>query len=333
MQTINWREILRLMFVRDWPWKLLSLVIACMLYFSIRAQISHVRPYSVPVDGAFDSGDTGVVIESVEPRSVQVKLRGSNSDLNQINPDILLFDISPKRKKNNAVPADSETVRLRTSQLRNANRLRVVDIEPPEVQVRFDVPASLQLNIARPEITGVARGQVRLLYDQTSATVTGSRRLLATLDAGTVQVMSTLIDVEGRTQSFQTRVALSPPGDPTRLKVTPSEMVVNVQITNEKATKRIGNVPVQVIPLPPDNPPWTCIPPTVELHVEGSPKEIANVRREDFSVIANVVEDDSENFPYQEIPLTVLVRQGTTMTATPAPLSIELRPPPDTNPE
>ena len=149
MQSSNWRTLLKLMFIRNWPWKLLSLALACMIYFPIRAQITHYKVISVPVDIVFDAAGTDAVIESVEPRSVQVTLRGSNTALNQLNTETVQFDISPRRKKSTATQADSETVKLRPFQLRNINRLRVAGIEPSAVLVRFDVPMSLQLNIAK----------------------------------------------------------------------------------------------------------------------------------------------------------------------------------------
>ena len=323
MKSTNWREVLKLMFVRDWPWKVLSLVIASLLYFSIRSQISHVRPYAVSVDVVFDAAGTGVAIESIEPRSVQVKLRGSNSGHNQLNPDFMLFEISPKRKKKNAVPEDLELIKLTAFQLRNSGGLRVVDIEPSAVWVRFDVPMNKQFSIAKPQVTGTARGKVKLTYEQTHAMVTGSRRLINELDPDKVQVMPAPIDVEGRTQSFQPRVALYPPGDPTRLKVVPTEMIVNVQITIEKATTRIENVPVHLI----GDAAWVCMPATVTLEVEGNPEEIANARQEDFSVIANAT--GAQTGAHAQVPLTVLVRQGTTMTATAVPAAIELTLPPE----
>jgi len=312
------------MFVRDWPWKVLSLIIACMLYFSINAQISHLRTLPVPVDVAFDSAGTGVVIESVEPRSVQVTLRGSNSAINQLNPENILFDTKPKRKKNNAAQTDSETVRLSPFQLRNAGgQLRIVKIEPSEVLVRYDVPTALTLSIARPEITGVARGQVRLAYDQTNAVVTGSRRLLDTLAPDKAQVLSAPINVEGRTMSFQTRVALFPPGDQTRLRVAPSEMVVNVHITNEKSTLRIERIPVRIIAAPLDSTPWVCVPPFVDLDVTGEPEAIARIQPGDFSVLADATRFDG-TAESTRIPLTVFARQGMTATAVAVPVAVEL---------
>jgi len=326
VQTINWRDILRMMFVRDWPWKALSLAIACMIYFSIRAQISHLRTVSVPVDVAFAVADTGFAIESVEPRSAQVTLRGSYSALNQLNPENMLFDINPKPRRNAAAQKDSETVKLSAFQLRNANGLRIVDIEPKRVLVKFDVPMNLTLGVARPELTGAARGQVRLSYDQTNAVVTGSRRLLATLAPDKVQVLSSPINVEGRTMSFQTRVALYPPDHPTRLKVTPSEMVVEVQITSEKTSARIERVPVHVLPAAAGGAPWVCSPPHVELEVAGGAEEVAHLGPEDFSVIANTMHlDPSPTAGKQIVTLTVLVRQGTAVTASAVPGSVELQ--------
>ena len=321
MQPINWRTLLKLMFLRDWPWKLLSLTLACMIYFPIRAQITHYRVISVPVDVVFDAASTGAVIESVEPRSVQVTLRGSYTALSQLNPETIQFDISPRRKKSNTAQVDSEIVKLRPYQLMNINRLRVAGIEPSAVLVRFDVPMSLQLNVAKPEVTGTARGQVKLTYDLTNAVVTGSHRLLATLNTNKVQVHTTPIDIEGRTQSFQTRVTLSPPGDPTRLKVVPPEMLVNVQITTERATTRIENVPVHF--MPPSV--WTYTPQHVALEVTGSPEEMARIKPDDFTVIANAASDSTNRLA----TLTVLVRQGTTVTATADPDTVELTPPPE----
>jgi len=331
MQAINWRGILRLMFVRDGSWKLLSLVIACLLYFSVNSQISHRRTFSVPVDVAFDSAGTGVVIESVEPRAVQVMLRGSHAALNQLNPEIMLFETRPKRKKNNAAQADSETIKLNRFQLRNATSLRVVDIDPPRVLVKYDVPMDLTLGIARPEITGTARGQVSLSYDQTNAVVTGSRRLLAALAPNKVQVLSAPINVGGRTMSFQTRVSLYPPGDQTRLKVAPSDMVVNVNITSEMSSTRIERIPVHIIAAP-AGAAWVCTPPFVDLEVTGAEAEIARIRPDDFSVLADATHLGG-NTAEDRIPLTVFARQGMTVTAVAEPTSVELTRPPSTNPE
>jgi len=325
MKAINWRDILWLMFIRDWPWKVLSLGIACMIYFSIRAQISHHRTLSVPVDVVFEAAGTGVVIESVEPRNVQVTLRGSYSALNQLNPEIMQFDISPRRRKNNTAPADTETVKLRPFLLRNANRLRVMDIEPSAVQVRFDVPMNLQLRVAKPELSGTARGLVKLTYEQATATVTGSRRLLASVAPDKVQVLSAPIDVEGRTQSFQTRVALYPPGDQTRLKVTPTEMLVTVQISSEHTTTRITQVPVQVMPSAAGNAQWLCVPQFVDLDVTGAVEEVAFITQSDFSVLADTTQLDMEDVPIH-VQLTVFARQGVTATAVAIPASVELTP-------
>jgi len=233
MQQTNVREILRMMFLNDWPWKILSLIIACMVYFSVRDQISNLRVVSVPVDVVFDAASTDVVIESVEPGTVQVTLRGSRSDLDRLNPANMQFSLKPKRKKSSAPQDETETLRLESSLLRNARNVRVVKIEPTEdVLVRFDVPMELLLPIAKPTLTGNARGQVTLSYDTTNAVVTGSRRLIATLVLSKEHVQTAPIDIEGRTQSFQTRVALTPPGDPIRLNVTPAEITVNVHISH-----------------------------------------------------------------------------------------------------
>ncbi|NLG02094.1 MAG: hypothetical protein GX565_18365, partial [Lentisphaerae bacterium] len=76
--------VLKIMFVKNGYWKLLSLIIAVLIHFSIRSEISHLRVVTIPVETDFDAASMGAAIESVEPRAVQITLRGSYSEVNKL---------------------------------------------------------------------------------------------------------------------------------------------------------------------------------------------------------------------------------------------------------
>ena len=56
MQAENGVSFLRMALLNNGYWKLLSLVIAVLIYFTIRADISHVRVITIPVETEFESG-------------------------------------------------------------------------------------------------------------------------------------------------------------------------------------------------------------------------------------------------------------------------------------
>ena len=135
MQTIKVRSILWLLFLRDWPWKVLSLGIAIMIYFSVRSEISYLRTFAVPI-----MGDVGSVVTSAKPQTVHVTLRGSETELNQLYTPAIYVAVAPSAKGTNAI----ETLRLKSSALRQIGSLRVVRIEPNFVNVRFERPAQIE---------------------------------------------------------------------------------------------------------------------------------------------------------------------------------------------
>jgi hypothetical protein len=299
--------ILGIVFLNNGYWKLLSLVIAILVYFSIRADISYVRVVSVPVETELESGAEGTAIWSVEPRSVQVTLRGSYSDVSQVAVSSMRCVVHPKQRK--SMPLDTVSVKVRASNLQGVREVRVAKIEPSVVVIKFDVPISLRLGVAPPALEGKARGTVQLVYDQTNAVVKGSRRLLSPLDVAKTQIMPEPIDVDGRSQTFSTRVRLFPPGDAVNAVVEPPDMVVNVMITSEKATARIEHVPV-IVSQPPASPArWRPSPEWVDVELTGRSEIVKAVTFDQVVAMVN------GNVPLtmaatNEVPVLVNLRQG-----------------------
>lgn len=301
-------SVIRLVFLNNGYWKLLSLVIAVLVYFSIRADISYVRVVSVPVETEIEKGaDGGAAIWSIEPRSVQITLRGSYSDVNQLPVSALRCVVRPKQKKN--TPLDTVSVKIGHANVRGAGRIRVAKVEPGSVTIKFDVPIARQMAVAPPVLDGKARGTVQLIYDQTNAMVKGSRRLLSQLDTVTTQIACEPISVDGRSQSFSARVRLLPPGDALDAVVEPAEMVVNVVITSEKATARIEHLPVIVSQPMTSSNRWRPEPEWVDVELTGRSEVVKAVKFDEIMVSVN------GNIPLttgmtNDVPVLVHVKQG-----------------------
>lgn len=319
---------LRLVFIKNGYWKLLSLAIAVFIHFSVRSEISHLRVVTIPVETDFDATTSvGAAIESVEPRSVQITLRGSYSEINKLDSAQMSCVVFPKQKLSS--PLDSVPVKIRSSNLRGVHGVRVVAIEPNTAVVKFDVPMTLTLPVAAPTVQGKARGRVQLSYDQTNAVVKGSRRVLSLIDKETTRVQADVIDVEGRAQSFTTRVRLFPPGDAVNAVLEPSDMVVNVMIISEKATARIERVPVVVVQPASSANRWITDPAWVDIEVTGRSEEVKTIT---FGQILASVNGNIPVTPLSvtnEVPVRVHVQQGVVVDAVrPLPPEVKLIPVP-----
>ena len=330
MNTERVLSFLKVLFLKNGWWKLFSLIIAVLVHFSIRSEISHLRVISVPVVTDFDAGSVGAAIESVEPRSVQLTLRGSYSDVNKLDTAQMSCVVRPKQKPSSL--ADSIAVKIRASNLNGVRGVRVVEIQPDTAVVKFDVPMSLTLAVAPPAVRGKALGRVQFVYDQTNVVVKGSRRVLSPLDAATVRVQTDAIDVEGRSQSFAQRVRLFPPGGVVNAVVEPSDMVVNVMIISENATARLKRVPVIVMQPAGAQDRWATDPAWVDIEVTGRSEEVKAITFGQLlaSVDGNAASTNSGQTPV-EAPVTVHVQQGVVVhEVKPVPATVKLIPLPAT---
>ena len=235
MTTSNLRYAIRVLFLRDWAWKLLSLFIASALYFTIRSDISYVRTLTIPVEPDVDvSQKADMTFEVIDPRLVRVSLRGSVSLINQLNSDLLKVKIKPR---NGAYGGVTNVIQetLSPSMIEGLARgIRVIKMDPEVVMARYDWPITKRFQIAKPVVSGKAYGGVDLRYDTSNVWVKGSQRLLNQLDPKTVQVIPEPINVDGRMQGFTARVKLCPPVDATRVTLDPDEIMVDVRITSKE---------------------------------------------------------------------------------------------------
>jgi hypothetical protein len=118
------------------------------------------------------------------------------------------------------------------------------------------------------------------------------------------------IEVEGRSQSFATRVRLYPPGEAVNAVVEPSDMVVNVLIISEKATVRLERVPVVVVQPPGDANRWLAEPAWVDIEVTGRSEVIKAITFGQLIASVNGTIPVATLSATNDVPVTVHVQQG-----------------------
>jgi len=228
--------------IRDWQWKLLSAAIAAVIFSTIRARISETIAIAVPV--AVET-DPGVAVASVDPLSVQVTFRGSSAGLQQLDRRDLAVLIAPHGMRDGETTAQIAVNRRR---IRGAEGLQIVQVEPSSVRVRFDAQGTVSLPVAEPPLNGKPlRGTARVSYQPEKVEITGSKRALEELRNTGGQLQTLPIDVEGRSQSFTTRVRVLPPAGIVLSTIDPIEIIARVEIAIEQVTREFAHQPVRII--------------------------------------------------------------------------------------
>lgn len=300
--------VLQMLVLNNGYWKLLALVIAILLYFTIRTEISHNKLFTVPVEIENESSAKETAIWSVQPPSVQVRVRGSYTAVNEIDATKLKCVIRARRKNDSTL--NTVSIKVRPGNIQGTRSARIAKIEPAVITVEFDDPKSIELAIAPPELKGTARGTVSLSYSVTNAIVTGSLRLLKDLDVANTRIQCEPIDVEGRLESFTARLRLVPPGDAANVKVEPPDIAVKVTIISQNIIKTNEHLRVNIQSRPESSViKWRAEPEFVDILVRGPVKHL----EEEKSLYA--LPSVNVNIPLvpgetNEVPVIIYLRQG-----------------------
>lgn len=267
----------------DGPWKLAALLMAVIVFYTVRNTISHTETLSVQVEV---DRDPGLAVLKAEPFSVRVTFRGAYADLQQLNsrpPTLLLH---PKATAANG----QERVRVRAGDIHGRpGGTRVVAMEPETVLLTFDRQAEMLLPLADPPVEGKPlRGRVELEYAPHEVLVKGARRQLEELKAAGFHLQTEPINVEGCVQSFTKTVRIATPGAAWQAEITPGEVAVKVNIITEQSTREIRDVPVLVAASPASRRgSWLVDPATVQVRLTGRAEMVQAVAPESLLVMVD----------------------------------------------
>lgn len=268
---------------RDWPWKLLALVLALVIFVSVRKAFSYTQTVTLPVEAVSLGG--AKALTGFVPSVVSVTFRGSESAVRRL---ALPRATQPKvRVSLDQPPAGTSALRVRLSpsDVLSDDDLRVVSIEPSAVIATFDVSDTQILPVAEPVVKGVPDDvTVRLSYSPRTVSVTGSKARLAALLKEGAKLTTPIVDLSTKAENFHTALRVMPPDSKGGWTITPSTVQVDVQFSRENASRVIRGVPVRIIQSDLPDIHYEAEVDTVDVTLYGTRREIDAVSADQVSV-------------------------------------------------
>ena len=266
----------------DIRWKIAALVVAVIVFYSIRSRISATITLPVPVEA---EKVPGLAVLKAEPFSVRVTFRGAYADLQQLGLHEMRVVLRPKA----SASGGSELVRVRPGNVNGqSGGARVVKIEPENVLLTFDRQDQMMFPVAPPPVEGKPlRGRVELDYSPRMVQVKGAHRQLQEWKAADFHLQTQPIDVEGCVQSFTKNVDIATPGAAWQMEVTPREVAVKVNISTEQSTREMREVPVLVAASASRKGAWQVVPSTVHVRLTGRAEVVSAITPEALVVMVD----------------------------------------------
>lgn len=233
--------------------KVLSAVLAAFLFFLIRPfAVGNTKTFTVPVRVA--SGNEKVSILDYSPKSASVTLRGPRTAIDSFDPTQLAMEIREEFPQGEGVvsrPAGAASLVGRGS-------LRFQSCSVDQIRIELDYTATWNTTnmVAVPAVAGrpVEGGTATVrLGEPVVVVVKGPiRKINEFRDAGLL-LPTEPVDVEGKTKSFETPVAIKIPADSGITSVEPGfvHALVDIAIAVTNRTETAAPVLLKDVEPPP----------------------------------------------------------------------------------
>lgn len=213
--------------ISHWQLKVLSLLLAIVLWFVVIREEKIVTLVPTPIE-LKEIPLEMVVVNDVD-NLVSVKLRGPRSLISGFVPSQieLLQGRGIARLR-----AGENTIRIDPTQIGVPRGIEVLGVTPSSIRVVLERLASKELPIA-PRIEGIpARGFLvkRVTANPTKVVVKGPERALRE----TIRIPTEPISVEGRSESFRRLAYLESPGNHITWKEEASRVTLSVEIARKE---------------------------------------------------------------------------------------------------
>jgi len=206
--------------------KVLSTVIAMIVFYLIRLTIGHPQTYRAPVHVSIQ--EQGVAILQYAPLDVEIELKGAADDVRAFDASELSVRLAIESTRE----AGGQVLKLTRRHVMGAGKLRVVRITPSEVFVEYDREVETTLRLSVPDLVGrPLQGEATIELLTQTVQVRGPESQLNNLVERSILLPTEPVDVSGRTQGFTRRVRVLPPDDSGISHVLPADVEVRVTIT------------------------------------------------------------------------------------------------------
>jgi YbbR domain-containing protein len=239
--------------------KILSLIIAVVVWYGIRGAISFEAVLEdLPVRILHDEG--WAIREGAE-QTVDVRFLGSRGDIRGMTRDQALVSIDVRGD----TTTGQRVVTLTPKNVKAPTGARAVYIRPEQVTFSLDREAEKTLPV-RPEFQGQLPDGFEIeqvICTPEQVTVHAPSAHLAPLEA----IRTTPVDLDGRIQSFRVRRPLVPAGT---MRLEPDRVHIEVVIREQGLRREIAAVPLHLLLRPGQQAP-AFSPDEVQVELQGRP--------------------------------------------------------------
>jgi YbbR domain-containing protein len=259
-------------FQRNLSLKLLSLVLAVVIWAIVVARSPGVRRFQVPIE--FEAGASRIVID-YEPSLLDVRLSGDATMLERISGEGIYARVPVDQ-----LPPGSHLVTVVPDELQQIPRgVSNIEIINPQVRVDVDRREKKLVDVKLDRVGSPPEGfrMTRVVLEPSEVEVDGPARLLESLET----IRTEIVSLDARRSPFTRLVKLVPPDRHVRLE--PSSVRVAVTVV-ETQVARILTVPVVST-----TGGWSFEPPSVEVSMQVPPSVLPRVREQ---VVARASTED-----------------------------------------
>lgn len=223
----------------DGDLKVLALLVALLLFMEITPRVYKSATYEVPVSVV--SENALCIVTGSDPASASVTLYGDANAFDELDPKTLAIRL---RSKNEDFKS-RETIAMDASSVTGAiGRLRVTSVSPAAAVVSLDLLGNWVTTnfVYKPRLVGAplqSTAQV-IMPENLAVTAFGSIKKLEEFSKKGIMLPTSPIDVEGKTQTFQTMVDIIIPADSGITALDPSSFQVTVKFTPVKSRGNPG---------------------------------------------------------------------------------------------
>lgn len=293
--------------------KLLALILAIGAWYAIREVINYeVVIANIPVEIKIAEG-WAVLRQSSD--SARVTFRGSQDNIRLIdNKQIkVLIDLGT-----NSV-AGSLDVRLQLKNVKGAQGVRPVRIEPEIIQISTDRESEKTVPVKSRTTGKPFAGEVeKTICEPAAVLLRGPAQQLAQ----TEWIYTDPVDVEGRLESFVKRCRLMPPSNTWTPIIEPTEVQVSVFITVKNETLDLRNLPVEVVIQPSSAYKTEVMPAKVNVVLTGKAEDLEQMKKKTPKVFVDCTELD-QSITY-DLPVLVFLPAGNNVTASVDPAFVHV---------
>lgn len=300
------------------PIKLLSLLLATIVWFAIREAISFETVISdVPVHIRHDEG--WAVLERSD-ETVDIRFRGSRADLAELTRERIKVTVNVRGDQTNRARI---VVKITPDNIKAPGGARPVHIEPEQITFSMDregermIPVKAEIQDKLPD--GFEIEQIVC----TPATVLLRGPLSKLQDVDAVHTMP--IELEGRVQSFKTRRSLVAPPAVVTARLDPDRVQVELTVVEHSATRRFEGLPVGVLRPPGPATSSDVRPERVDVEFQGRDAVLKNLTLESIHAYVDATQLGAGS--RYELPVQIFAPSGLrVLSVKPDVVSVQLGP-------